>query len=290
MTLGLVSALGAALCYGSASVLEAFASRRTAASVGLDPRLVVRLLRSWQYLLGLGLDGLAFLLSIVALRSLPLFVVQAVVASSLAVTAVLGALVLRMPLSRTDRIGIGVVITGLVLVGLSAAEDRPVGATPTEEWAVVVAALALVAVAVLAARSTGPTGAAVLGGVAGLAFGVVSIAARLLPAPMTVPGLLSSPATYGLAAAGALALLAYSTALQRGSVTQATAPLVVAETVVPSLVGVIWLGDRPQDGWTGVAVVGFCLAVAGAISLSRHGEVASGTTGGPAGETSTAPG
>jgi hypothetical protein len=86
-------------------------------------------------------------------------------------------------------------------------------------------------------------------------------------------GLVRSPATYALLLAGLVALLAYSTALQRGTVTQATAPLVVGETLAPALVGVLLLGDQPRPGWGWVAAVGFGLAVLGALSLARHGEL-----------------
>ncbi|MET0694874.1 MAG: hypothetical protein ABWY56_13155 [Propionibacteriaceae bacterium] len=102
MVLGLLGAIGAAVCYGVASVLQALAARRTDTVEGLDPRLLLRLAKSWQYVLGLALDGFAFLLSIVALRTLPLFAVQSIVASFLAITAVLGAIVLKMPLRRMD--------------------------------------------------------------------------------------------------------------------------------------------------------------------------------------------
>lgn len=34
------------------------------------------------------------------------------------------------------------------------------------------------------------------------------------------------------------------------------------------------LGDRPRPGWGWVAAAGFVLAVAGALSLSRHGDLA----------------
>ncbi|MET0692342.1 MAG: hypothetical protein ABWY56_00335, partial [Propionibacteriaceae bacterium] len=111
------------------------------------------------------------------------------------------------------------------------------------------------------------------GAVAGLGFGVVAVAARILPSPMTIGGLLTDPATYGLIVGGGVALLTYSTALQRGSVTLATAPLVVLETVAPAAVGLLLLGDAPRAGWGWVAAVGFVLAVAGALSLARHGEV-----------------
>ena len=273
MVLGLLGAFGAAICYGVASILQALAARRSAAVEGLDPRLLLRLLHSWQYLLGLALDGLAFVFSIAALRSLPLFAVQAIVASFLAITAVLGAVFLHMPLRRGDKIGVAVVIIGLVLVALSAAEDDAVAVSSALHWGVLVAAVALAALAVPAALLPGPVGVATLGAVAGLAFGAVAVGARVLVSPITVRGVLTDPATYGLLVAAAVALMTYSTALQRGSVTVATAPLVVAETVAPALVGLLLLGDQPRPGWGAVAVVGFVLAVAGALSLARHGEL-----------------
>ncbi len=279
MVLGLACALGAALGYGVGSVLQAMAARQEPVAEGLDPGLLLRLLRSWCYVVGLGLDGLGFLLTLVAVQSLPLFVVQAVVASFLAVTAVLGAIFLHMPLTRRDWLGLAVTVTGLALVGLSAAGEGTVTISLTEQWWVLAAAVALGALAFPLGRLTGVRGAAALGGVAGLAFGATSVAARMIPDsvdpahPLSSLGtLLRSPAAYALAVAGAVALLAYSTALQRGSVTAATAPLVVGETVAPALVGLLVLGDRPRSGWEIVAALGFTLAVAGALSLSRHGE------------------
>ena len=231
--------------------------------------------------MGIGLDGIAFLLSIAALRSLPLFVVQSIVASFLAVTAVLGAIFLHMPLRRTDWIALLVVIAGLVMVGLSAAEDRTVSVGDAGRWAVLVAAAALGVLAVPLGRIKGASSAAALGAVAGLAFGTVAVAARVLPSSIGLDTLfsdlgtlLTDPSTYALILAGGIALLTYSTALQRGTVTQATAPLVIGETVAPALVGLLLLGDRPRPGWGWVAALGFVLAVAGALSLSRHGDLA----------------
>ena len=278
---GLLGAFAAAVCYGVASILQAVAARRTQAAEHLDPRLLIRLFRSLPYLLGIGLDGFAFLLSIAALRSLPLFVVQSVVASFLAITAVLGAIFLRMPLRRSDRIALLVVLAGLVLVGLSAAEDRTVSVSDGERWGVLVAAAVLGVTAVPLGRIKGSAGAAALGAIAGLAFGVVALAARVLPSSVRLDTLfsdlgtlLTDPSTYALVLSGGVALLTYPTALQRGSVTQATAPLVVGETVAPALVGVLMLSDRPRPGWGWVAALGFVLAVAGALALSRHADLA----------------
>lgn len=273
MALGLLGAFGAAVCYGVASILQALAARQTTTTEGLDPRLLLRLLGSWRYLLGLGLDGFAFLLSLAALRTLPLFVVQAVVASFLAVTAVLGALVLHMPLRRADKAGLVAVVAGLVLVGLAAAEDKAVAADDAERWGVLVAAVALGLLAVPLGRLTGSVGAGVLGGVAGLAFGVTAVGGRILPDTLDVESLLTDPTTYALVVAAVVALLTYSTALQRGTVTQATAPLVIAETIGPAIVGLTLLGDEPRPGWGWVSTLGFVLAVLGALSLARHGDL-----------------
>jgi drug/metabolite transporter (DMT)-like permease len=281
MVAGLLGAFAAAVCYGVASILQAVAARRTHSAEGLDPRLLIRLFRSWPYLLGIGLDCFAFLLSIAALRSLPLFVVQSIVASFLAITAVLGAIFLRMPLRRSDWIALLIVLAGLVLVGLSAAEDRAVSVSNAGRWGVLVAAVALGVLAVPLGRISGNRGAAALGALAGLAFGAVAVAARVLPSSVRLDTLfsdlgtlLTDPSTYALILSGGVALLTYSTALQRGSVTQATAPLVIGETVAPALVGLLMLGDRPRPGWGWIATLGFILAVAGALSLSRHGDLA----------------
>ncbi len=280
MILGLIGAFGAAVCYGVGSVLQALAARQTDSTEGLDPRLLLRLLGSWRYLLGLGLDGLGFALSLVAVRTLPLFVVQSIVASFLAITAVLGAVVLHMPLQRSDKIGLVVVVAGLVLVGLSAAEDSAVAARDAERWGLLVAVLLLAVLAVPFGRLSGVASAAGLGAVAGLAFGATAVAARMMPGSFSldnlgnqVGSLLTDPAFYGLVIAGVVAMLTYSTALQRGSVTQATAPLVVGETIAPALVGILLLGDKPRAGWAWVAVLGFGLAVGGALSLARHGDL-----------------
>jgi drug/metabolite transporter (DMT)-like permease len=268
---GLLTAFAAAWCYALGSIFQAIAARSVPDADGLDPRFLIRLLHSWRYLLGVGLDGVGFLLSLVAVRALPLFVVQSVVASFLAITAVLGAVFLKMPLRRSDRIGLGVVVAGLVLVGASAAEDSSVDVSDAERWGVLVVAVLLALVAIPLARVPGVRGAFGLGAVAGLAFGATAVASRMLPGDLDA--LLTSPATYALIVAGIVAMLTYSIALQRGSVTQATAPLVVGETVAPALVGILLLGDHTRPGWGWVALLGFVVSVGGAISLARHGEV-----------------
>lgn len=76
-------------------------------------------------------------------------------------------------------------------------------------------------------------------------------------------------------AGGAAGFLLLTSALSRGSVTTAVAGMVVGETVGPALVGVVWLGDRTREGLSWMVVVGFAVAVAATLALSRFGEAPS---------------
>ncbi len=280
MLVGLVCGVAAALGYGIASVLQAAAAEESEASEHLDPRLLLRLLGTWRYVLGLILDSAGFLLSLVALRVLPLYVVQSLVASSLAVAAVAAVVVLGTRISRRESLALVLVVLGLVLVGLSAAPEAasPLGATLP--WLLLAGSAVLAAAAFPLARLRGRWSAWALGALAGLEFGVVAVAARALSSSVTgtlgdvVHALLDSPATYAVLVAAPAALTAYATALQRGSVVQATAPMVVGETVLPAIIGFVLLGDHARPGWAAPAAVGFVLAVGAALALSRFGEVA----------------
>ena len=76
MSLALLGVAAAAVCSGTANVLQASAARSEPARAGLDTTLLVRLVRRPRYLLALGLVLAGFALSFLALRTLPLFVVQ----------------------------------------------------------------------------------------------------------------------------------------------------------------------------------------------------------------------
>ena len=62
-------------------------------------------------------------------------------------------------------------------------------------------------------------------------------------------------------------------ALQLGSVNGAAAALVVGETVVPGVIGVVLLGDTAQPRLLWLAGVAFVSAVAGAVAVAMFGAV-----------------
>ncbi|MGW7077092.1 hypothetical protein ACWGH2_19535 [Streptomyces sp. NPDC054871] len=269
----MICALGSAVCFGTASVFQAIAARATAPGTGsgVDPALLLRAVKQWRYVVGLGLDGLGFLLQIVALRSIPIYAVGAALAASLAVTAVVASRLLRVRLSGVEWAAVGVVCAGLAMLGLASGDEGDDVGSTTLRYVMLGVAVGVLVLGAVAGRLPGRGRALALGLGAGFGFGVVEVAVRLIDDAS--PGALArNPAAYALLVGGGAAFLLLTSALQRGSVTTATAGMVIGETIGPAVVGVVWLGDRTRGGMEWVAVLGFVVAVVGALALARFGE------------------
>jgi drug/metabolite transporter (DMT)-like permease len=274
--IGLLLALGCSVCYGTATVLQAAATRSLDAGdsdSGVDAALLLRALRQWRYLLGIALDGLGFLLQIAALRLVPIYLVAAAIAASLAVTAIVAAWLLHTRLSGMEWAAVAVVCASLAMLGIAAGPEGDGHGPPGLGWALLVIVAVIFVAGATAGRLGDRTRALVLGFGAGAGFGVDEIAVRLIDSlDLTEASFWTNPAVYALVAGGAAGFLLLTNALSRGSVTTAVAGMVIGETVGPALVGVAWLGDRTRPGLGWMVEVGFAVAVLAALALSRFGE------------------
>jgi drug/metabolite transporter (DMT)-like permease len=270
--IGLTTALLAALAFGVASILQAIGARGEPTTDGLDLWLLFRMLRHPAFLLSIALSVTGFLLHLVALRSLPLFAVQPLIASSVAVTAIVQAVMGHEPLSRR---GWGLVLTvcvGLALVTTAAVSGSAVHTSTTWRAMLAVAAALIGLAGWLVGGVQGARGSSLLGLLSGLGFAIVAISARAMPS-LVISSLIRDPAVISLTIGGGVAFLLYSTALQRGTVITATAAMVVGNTVAPVLVGVIALGDQVRSGWEAAVVVGLLLAGTAVVLLHDPREV-----------------
>jgi hypothetical protein len=268
MVLSVLAIAGAAVCYGASAVLQAAAVARSGRTDvgGLLGRLAV----DPRYLVGLALVAAGFLLSVVAIRALPLFVVQAGRASSLGVTAVLAAVFLGSRLHRAEQLALGGVGVGLVAVALAAAPQGPAVVSVAVRWVVLAAAVLVVGSTVAASRSgPSPRAAGLLATLAGSSFGLLALAARVL-GPVSLPDVLLDPSAYAAGIAGLGGLLGGALALQRGTVVAVTTTMVATEAAVGSLLGLL-VGDRPAEGLGWLAAVGFVGTVGCALLLARFG-------------------
>jgi drug/metabolite transporter (DMT)-like permease len=267
----LLAVAGAALCSGTAAVLQASAVTHLPRATSVSRGFVLRLARSPRYLTALGLIAVGFVLSFVALRSLPLFVVQAGRASSLAVTAVLSVLTLGVRLRRAELVAVLSIGVGLVVVGWAAGAQSSTDVGGIGRVILLAAVLGLLPAAAMTLRMRDvERSGLLLAVIAGTCFGLLALGARILRG--FDPGtMLADPAAWAMAGSGALGLLCGALALQRASVVTVTAAMVAVETVLGSVLGMLVCGDRPTPGLAVPAVVGFALVLVGALALARFG-------------------
>ncbi|HEY2834013.1 MAG TPA: hypothetical protein VGJ14_16415 [Sporichthyaceae bacterium] len=269
--LAVLAAAVMAVCYGTASVLQAIGVRSGAPSAGLDPGLLVRMLRQLPYLAGLALDGAGFLASLLALRHLPLFLVQAAAAAGVGITALLATRLLALRLSGRDVVALFALGAGVVLLAISARPESSADPGSTFGWVVLIL-LAPTLVSALLAPHAGSHAPAMLAAVAGSAFSGVAIAARGVMVPHPWWHLVGKPLAWSVVGYGVLGAWVFAAALERGAVTAVTAVVFAVETVLPASVGLHWLGDSTRSGMALPAVVGFGITLAAAVGLAGYAQ------------------
>ncbi|GAA5046705.1 hypothetical protein [Nocardia callitridis] len=286
MLIGLFAALLACLAYGVASVLQAYGARRSAAAAlargdggqttetgaPTAGSTVAAVLTVW-FIIGTVLDIAGFAGNAVSARLIPLFLSQTIMSANLIVTAMLGARVLGIRLYRRDWVAILGVIGALAALGIAAGNEGGGSDDPVLHWGVLLVSMLLFVVAQLIVRRLGSRGAVAAGLAAGLLFGALAIAVRIVEGlePLHLASLLTDPAAWTIAVAGIGGFYLHTVALQLGSVNGATAALVVGETVIPGIIGVLLLGDTSRPGLAWLAILGFILAICGAVAVAVFG-------------------
>src|SRR6478609_6096911 len=288
MVIGLMAAALACLGYGTASVLQAYGARSSevggaghgqradvTATGAPTLRSTINAALTPTFIAGMVLDVVGFLGSIVSARLIPLFLSQTIISANLVVTAVLGVLVLGLRLRLRDWMAIATVIVSLVVLGLTAGHpgDRP--AELALHWGVLAASVVILVAGIAVVRVLGARAAVAAGLIAGVLFGAMAVAVRVLDgvAPLRAGVLLADPASWTIVIAGLGGFYLFTVALQLGSVNGTAAALVVGETVVPGAIGVVLLGDTAQPGLLWLAGVAFAGAVAGAVAVAMFAAV-----------------
>lgn len=268
--LALTAIAAAALCSGTALVLQARAARAGSAADTAPVALVRRLVRNRTYLLALVLVAAGFGLAALALRTLPVFVVQAGRASSVAVAALLAQRVLGTRMRRPEWAGIGVLVLGLVLLASATTSTR--SAAVVHAGIVLPVLVCLVAgVGVgLAARPPSPGRGLALAVAAGVGFAVLAAGVHVLDslAPLA---LLTSPTAWLTALGGGFGLVLTALAFQRAPAVPVSALVTATETMLGAVLGVLLAGDRAAGGRTVLAVLGVLAVLAGSAAVARFG-------------------
>ncbi|MEV4347738.1 hypothetical protein AB0J83_25055 [Actinoplanes sp. NPDC049596] len=258
------------LCYATASILQAVGARR---SVG-----TVRTMAHPLYMLGLLFDILAWIGAMIALRELAVYVVESILAGSLAITVLVARFALGCRLRKRDSVAVVVTIASLSFLALSAGPQDDVHTSDELRFALCAAAMVMVLVGWGAAKVQAPGG--LIAAFAGLSLGGAALIGRSLPVPEGLSGgqtalaIVTEPLTFALLTFAATGMMLYAHALQHGDVGPVTAIHWTAEVCAPSVVAMAFLGDTVREGWllpavlAGVATV--CAAVVLATAPATH--------------------
>ncbi|ALR11744.1 hypothetical protein BST43_13895 [Mycobacteroides saopaulense] len=280
MLIGIAAALLACVGYGTASVLQSYGARESelrgpTADSGPTFRSTVAAMLTPAFIAGMALDLLGFAGSLISARLIPLFLSQTIMSANLAVTAVLGAMVLGVRLRRRDWLAIAAVLLSLCVLGVTAGHRGEDAAVAAVHWGVLWVSITVLVIGVVLIRLLGSRAAVPAGLSAGILFGAMAVAVRIADGlePVSPKILLSDPAAYAVIIAGAGGFYLFTVALQVGSVTGAAAALVVGETVVPGVAGVVLLGDTARPGLSWLVTVAFLVAVVSAVAVAVFGAV-----------------
>lgn len=263
---GLTAAVLAAAVFGLSAVLQRIGAagpirwrrgRRPVGRVGHRPAFAV----------GVVLDGVGLALSLVAVRDLPVHVVEAVLASSVAISAVLSALVLGERLDRTRWAAVAVLTSALVVIGTTGVDAE----APTVRG--LLAAAPVVALAVCAAAAWVLRHRVLVlppvatGALSGASFGMVTLSGRLahdLSLPIAPGDVLFVVSVAGWSALG---LALFWAGLRRGAVAPVVVGQTLGETLVPSLLAAA-MGERWSEGSPGATLVAFAVAIGCAVVIA----------------------
>jgi len=268
-------AIAAAAVYGTGVALQyRVASRRPEHEV-LRPTLLVRLVHSRMWLLGLGADVVGFALQAAALRRGALVVVQPLLTTSLVFALGVAAALDRRRIAGRDWLSVAAVLGGLAV--FVAVTEPSTESTATASgtawfglWSATGAAVGLLAVA--ARRRSGRWRAGLLAVAAGLADAFMATIAKAFSARLGVgvATLARSWQPYALAVAGLATLLVVQSAYQAGHA-HLTLPIITAtDPVVAAVIGVSMFGEHlVLSGLRSVALVASAAVVA--VGIARLG-------------------
>ena len=266
--LALLSAVGVALCNGTAAVLEKISADKHARVKSLPISLLAKLVSDWPYLVGILLDLVAWPLTLIAVHTLPLYVVQPIVALSVVVTFMIEKVILRRTIPLKHLISISVILLGLVLLSLNASTEKAHPVSSLIKWLIVFAPLALAGLGSVFAKSMSNYSSALLAAIGGIAFGGTAITGRMLVLSHPYIHVLISPILWSLVAYGLVGILAFTVALQRHHASIVNTTMVAFETVMPIIIGITLLGDSPKNNQWPLVIFSIILTLSGTLIIS----------------------
>lgn len=267
-----LAALGAALLYAIASVLQQRAAGEEPPERALRLGLLVGLLARPIWVAGILADGAGFVLQYLALDSGSLVLVQPLLVSGLLFALPVAAALTHRRLTGTEWLGSAVTVAGLALFLVVANPAPGHDRASTLAW-IITGVCTLVPIAIMVAVSRSTSGAARAGllAAAGGVFYGLAAALTKVTSEIIHHGILHAFThwqPYALVVCALVAMVVVQSAFQAGPLRWSLPTLTVVDPVVSVVIGALALGERISTAGAAPAleVVGL-VAMAGGVFL-----------------------
>ncbi len=255
------STLAAVLLYGVGAVYQQIGAKQVPEQTEFNVLIMAQLLRQPYYAVGIICGLVGWALSLIALRSLPLFLVQSALAASVAVTAVYAGYHYHVKLPVSDRLAIGGLVVGIAALTAAA---LPGPARPTDPNFITGLTLAPIAIGLAASVVLGSLkkhqGPRALAAIAGICFSGAALGARAITLPSHLALLAASPLAWAVLAYTVVGAITFAGSLQRGSAANTAAVSHAGEISIPTILGITFLGEGVRPGFWPAIVIG-CLVI-----------------------------
>lgn len=275
--------LAAALAFAVGAVLQQHAAAAQPPEHNMRPTLVIRLVRRPMWLAGIGMNAVGTLLQLGALWKGSLVTVQPLLVCGLLFALPMNAIWLhKRRLGVRECVTAGAVCVGLTMFLLATSPTPGKGTASPTSWAIALAALGAVVVALVATalQTRGPIRPALLavaaGAINGLSAAFVKGIARGIAHSIhggighAVISLVESWDPYAFVATLLLATLLVQSAYQSGPIRWSLPALTATNPVASVLLGATVLSEQVRTdpvAMTG-SVLGLALVVGGILALS----------------------
>jgi drug/metabolite transporter (DMT)-like permease len=268
LVLAYFAALACSVCWGISTVQQKVGADLVKKIHRFDITFLLRLLKNKPYLAGIFLSIGGYGLLLFALRSLPLFLVQAISSSSIVVTAIGERIYLHKKMGRRSYTALAAVVVGLILLGLGAVSGHANVGSGSARQLVELLPIPIALIGVALIYTKGRSVAFTLAGLGGLAYGNTSTIGRIITYPHPYWKIVEQPLLWSLIGSALLGQYLFSVSLQRASATKSNSVMIVMQTLGPALCGLLFFDDKIRVGFLGVVILGGALMISGAIATA----------------------
>ncbi|HEY5267577.1 MAG TPA: hypothetical protein VII94_00380 [Candidatus Saccharimonadales bacterium] len=266
--LPIFAAFACAICNGSAVVLQKVSADKEKNTNGLEVRLLWRLFQDKPYILGIFIDFLGWVFTLIAVQYLPLFLVGSIIASGIVVAAFIERFFRHQRIKFKSYLAIIAILIGLVLLAIASSSQRAKPISDTIKYSIILIPVPVAIIAYVLARRRKYITTVVLGILSGIAFSGTTTIGRIFRFSQPIWHTIYSPLLLSIIVSGILGLLLFSTALQHAKATVINATSLTSQTIIAAIIGIVFFGDTARNGMWYLVIIGILVALVGVTVLS----------------------